>query len=101
MDNPLSGVISREGLGIRRLTSCTYFVVVIPTEGRDLWVAEQAGRGAEQRRASFWQRVDGIKHRSFQEDKARVSAEQGQPYSRNNQLPACGRDDKVIVIRGR
>jgi hypothetical protein len=66
----------------------------------------ESSMGEVQRRTPFHQQPYSTAHRSFQDDKVIVSTEWGQHYSRNNQSrelsgPPCGRDDKVIVIKGR
>ena len=84
----------RKRLGIRKLGSCAACCLVIPTEGRDLWEAEQVGIGKEQGRALFHPQTNSTTHRSFQDDKARVITDYWQAYSITNQIPPCGRDDK-------
>jgi hypothetical protein len=93
-------------------------VVVIPSSGRDLWQAEQAGRGEGQGRAPSSLKHYSTAHRSFQDDKQTDNTvhepsysgrddkvigitEQGQPYSTGPQIPPCGRDDKAVVMTGR
>jgi hypothetical protein len=89
---PCGGGISSEEFGIGRLGSCTPSVVVIPTEGRDLWVAEKESIGDEQRRAPFHPQVDSTTHRSLQEDKAIGITDQGSLTAvAIRSLPAVGR----------
>jgi hypothetical protein len=67
------------------LGSCTPSLVVLPTEGRELRQAEKEGTGEEKEHAASHQQADSYKHRSFQEDKDRVSTDHRQPYSTTNQ----------------
>jgi hypothetical protein len=95
------GGIRHKELGIRRLGSCKSSLVVIPTGGRDLWWAEKESIGEGQDRTPYSQQPYSNEHRSFQDDKVIFRTDHRQVYSITNQVPPCGRDDKVRGFTGR